>query len=172
MSIEASFPVQLSSGACVPFESLYQPSGALLVFLRHLGCPFCKEQVTALRLEIGIPVFFVVGATVAEARQFREKVRSPHEIIVDAERTLAEHFGVGRASLAQLIGPKVFARGFGAILRGHWVGLPLGDIWQLPGIIHLGADGEVAWEYIGDSAASTLNAQQIRARLDIRQSKS
>lgn len=139
--------VLLDSGEKVPLRSLYADRKLVLVFLRHFGCVFCREQVGQLRVHPNLNVAFVAMATPEQARDFKTKTRSPHPFVCDPERDLYEAFGLGRGDLKQMMNPRVFSRGFGATLRGHFVGLPIGDPWQMPGVFAIEPDGEVSWEY-------------------------
>jgi hypothetical protein len=56
----------------------------------------------------------------------------------DPNRKLYEAFDLHRGSLWQVMGPGVVWRGIRAILSGHGVGRPRGDVAQLPGtfVVH------------------------------------
>ncbi len=121
----------------------------LLIFLRHLGCTFCRETLadvasrqTNLR-EKGIQPVFVHMAQESEDihRLFSKYGLEDCPRISDRQKVLYETFGLKRGTLRQVLGPKVMWRGFmAAILRGHGFGLPEGDPFQLPGVflVHRG----------------------------------
>jgi len=79
--------------------------------------------------------------------------------IADPEHTLYEAFGLGRGSLLQLIGPKVWLAGLRAIGGGHGVGKPRGDVTLLSGAF-LVRDGRVLWAHY---AAHTGDLVEPRA---------
>lgn len=136
-----------SEGQQIPLQSLYEDQKLVLIFLRHFGCVFCKEQVAALRMHPTLNVAFVSMASPDQAAEFKKRMRSPHTFLCDPDRKLYAAFGLGRADGKQVFSPKVFARGFGATLRGHFVGMPIGDPWQMPGVFLVERDGAVSWEY-------------------------
>jgi peroxiredoxin len=158
--------VQLSSGQSVPLSSLYGERPLVLVFLRHFGCTFCKEQVANLRVHLNLNVAFVSMASPQQAEEFRLKMGSPHPFICDTRQELYQAFGLGRGSGKQMFNPKVFVRGFGATLRGHFVGLPIGDPWQMPGVFKIETDGKVSWEYRSMDASDNPSNDQVLKVLD------
>lgn len=66
--------------------------------------------------------------------------------IADTELALYGAFGLGRGSLLQLLGPKVWLAGLRAIGGGHGVGKPQGDMALLSGAF-LVRDGRVVWAH-------------------------
>jgi peroxiredoxin len=111
-----------------------------LVFLRHFGCTFCREAVADLaekRQSIeakGTPLAFVHLGTEAKAQWFFK----PYGMLDvprfgDPDGRLYEAFGLLRAELRQYLNSESILRMLGAMLRGHFVGFPAGDIERMPG---------------------------------------
>ena len=111
-----------------------------LVFLRHFGCTFCREAVADLaekRQSIeakGAPLAFVHLGTEAKAQWFFK----PYGMLdvprfSDPDGRLYEAFGLLRAELRQYLNSESILRMLGAMLRGHFVGFPAGDIERMPG---------------------------------------
>ena len=123
--------------------------GALVVFLRHAGCTFCREAIADLgkrRDEIerrGRTIVLVHMGDDAPIAQLaaRHGLRGAARI-ADPSRTLYRRFGLSRGSLAQLFGPRVVLRGIAATLRGHMLGPLQGDGLQMPGAFLL-KDGRI-----------------------------
>ena len=112
----------------------------LLVFLRHFGCTFCREAVSQIAENItnitkdGTVVAFVHMGTESQAEKFFAKYKlqnSPR--FSDPGKRMYEAFGLERGTMAQLFGPKVVMRGFGAFFSGHGIGPLVGDGLQMPG---------------------------------------
>lgn len=132
---------------------------ALVVFLRHLGCTFCREALADLRdrrerIESG-------GAQIVLVHMAPEDVAAPffdkHGLgdlprISDPDQSLYRAFGLRRGSLLQLFGPKVWWRGLVATLRGHRVGKLVGDGFQMPGAF-LVRNGKIVSAFRHRSAA-------------------
>jgi hypothetical protein len=129
----------------------------LVVFLRHLGCPFSRELLTDLkgRAEGGDgfpPVLFVAMGTPAEVQSFAEGLWPGARVVSDPEQRLYRAFDVPRAGLGQLLGPKVWACGIRAIAKGHLGSKPIGDVMQMPAFLVL--DGtNVVWRHVPRHAA-------------------
>jgi len=121
----------------------------LLLFLRHLGCTFCRETLADVEsrkddlARKGIrPVFVHMSQDPQEVLNlFSQYHLEDCAHISDPQKDLYRAFGLQRGSLAQIIGPKVLWRGFvAAILEGHGFGAPKQDPFQLPGVflVHQG----------------------------------
>jgi hypothetical protein len=73
--------------------------------------------------------------------------------ISDPDRSLYRAFGLKRGALSQLLGWKVWWRGFIAgLLHRHWGGRLKGDGRQMPGVFLL-EDGEIIGEHRHRTAA-------------------
>jgi peroxiredoxin len=111
-----------------------------LVFLRHFGCTFCREAVDTIskkRQEIeggGSRLAFVHLGTEEKAQWFFK----PYGLLdvprfSDPEGPLYQAFGLLRAELKQYLNSESIARMLFAWTRGHFVGLPAGDVQRMPG---------------------------------------
>jgi len=78
-------------------------------------------------------VVFVHPASQADGDQFFGERWPAARAIADPEHTLYGAFGLGRGSLSQLFGPKVWRAGLRALGDGHGVGKPRGDVTLLAG---------------------------------------
>jgi peroxiredoxin len=144
----------------VTLEELSQMSPVLLVFLRHAGCTFCREalaDLAAKRAAIeasGTRLVLVhMGSEAQGARLLGRYGLGEVAHIGDPQRSLYRAFGLPRGTLGDLLGPKVWVRGFqAAILNRHGVGRLEGDGFQMPGVFLL-FHGEVLRSYRHQSAA-------------------
>lgn len=134
------------SGQTLRESSNEQP--LLVVFLRHLGCPFCREALSDLRARLlylrrrNIQLVLVHMASDQEAGELFSQFGLGEVIrIGDPDRKFYRAFGLEEGSWRQILGFKVWIRGFQvAILRGLGWGKPHGSVRQLPGVflIHRG----------------------------------
>ena len=135
-------------------------SPLLIVFLRHFGCTFCREALADIARQRdaiaarGVRIVAVHMAPEAEAAGiFLCYGLADLDRISDPERRLYRAFGLKEGRVSQLLGPKVWWRGFVAgLLRGHGVGRVRGNGFQMPGafIFH---EGGVVRSMIHRSAA-------------------
>ena len=124
------------SGRRFALAELWRERPLVLVFIRHFGCPFCREQLLDMRDEqkrfrdAGGEAAVVAMGTPQQAAEFRRRMNLPFVVLADAEQQLYRAFGVGRGTFAQIAGPAVWLSGAKALLRGG-VGKPTGDVLQM-----------------------------------------
>ncbi|HWR53095.1 MAG TPA: SelL-related redox protein [Bryobacteraceae bacterium] len=121
---------------------------ALLVFVRHAGCCFCREAISDLaaarpRLEAaGICTVIVHRSSDQGMRRILERYKIRNVALVrDSGGRLYRAFGLRRGTSAQIVGPALWGRGIqAALLEGHGVAAPESDPWQMPGVflVHRG----------------------------------
>ena len=121
----------------------------LLVFLRHAGCPFCREAMADLarqrkRIELaGVHIVLVHMNSRERFRRFAARYGIEGiDHIANPGRELYRAFGLKRGSLRQIFGWEVWKRGIRAVLGdGYGIGLGEGDAWQMSGafLLHTGS---------------------------------
>ena len=124
---------------------LTEQSPVLLIFLRHLGCAFCRETLgdiagkqDFLRKRNIRPVFVHMTQDGDAASIFRKYGLESVLRISDPSLDLYQAFGLGRARFWQLLNPIVLWRMFmAAVVHRHGAGLPVGDPMQMPGVFLL-----------------------------------
>ena len=134
---EASRQYTLSSGESL--EDAAREQTVVLVFLRHFGCTFTRQLLRGLEL------------IEAEAKQKGARLVLVHMLqsgreteylghstgvarIADPYCELYRAFGLGKAGVWELFGPRVWYRGMMALFRGCGVGHLAGDGLQMPGV--------------------------------------
>jgi hypothetical protein len=145
-------------------------SPLLIVFLRHGGCPFCRETLADLAArraaveDAGVTIVLVHmmedgAATELFARYGLDDVPR----ISDADRRLYGAFELRRGGVGEVAGPRVWWRGFKtAILGRHGFGKPAGDIFQLPGAFLL-VDGRIVRAHRGRTSADRPDFDDLTA---------
>ena len=157
--------VLLSTGEKVPLADLYREAPVALVFVRHFGCIFCRERIADLRRLADQNVVFVTMGNQVQAEAVRQKLRSPHRFVCDPEQSLYQAFGLPKVSFGQMFNPTTFLRGARAAAKGHGVGAPVGDPWQLGGAFVVDRRGEVTWEKRAQHAADDATEEEILREL-------
>lgn len=148
----------------------------MVVFLRHLGCTFCKEALQDLaraRCELdrlGVSLALVHMSHPRRAHSMMQKYGLEDvDQFCDGTCELYRAFGVGRGTFWQLLGPNVLWRGMAATCKGHWAGKLAGDAFRLPAVFFL-VRGEVRGSFRHQTAADRPNyvqlATQFRQTLD------
>jgi peroxiredoxin len=131
---------------------LSQKQPVLLVFLRQLGCMFCKEAMTRLgnsRAYItatGVKIVLVhMAKTNAQAEKILKKYNLDGlEVISDPSCAYYVRFGLAKSTVSQLFGFTAWARTveYAYIKADHGIQVPIGDGFQMAGMFVL-QNGEI-----------------------------
>jgi len=159
---------KLDAGDRIPAEVLDQPvvgvnlvpgtlrdqlgdGPTLLVFLRQLGCVFCRETVTDLRrhaesdLSYPVPLLFIQGSP-TEGRVFLSRFWPAARAVADRGKHFYAAFGVERGSLLQTLGPAVWRAHRRAAAKGIAQGERVGDVWMMPAVLRTEGD-RITWRH-------------------------
>jgi peroxiredoxin len=82
----------------------------------------------------------------------------------DPTRQAYAAFGLGRGSVAQVMGPQVLLKATLSAMRGN-VGLPGGDIFQMPGTFVIDRDGIIRLAYRSDDISDLPPLETIFAAI-------
>lgn len=123
----------------------------LLVFLRHFGCPFCRETVTDLRkvaptLAAFPPILFFAQGDLEETKEFFEAYWPEARVVADPERGLYASMGLKRGTFGEIAGLRVWTCAIRAMSKGHFIGKPVGDPYLMPGAFLVQGD-QMLWNY-------------------------
>lgn len=141
------------------------PGDTLLVFLRQLGCPFCRETVADLareaqgRADYPKVLFFFQGSPM-EGRVLLRDLWPEAHAVADPEKRFYAAFGVERGSLWQTLGPEVWRARARVREKGIAGGERVGDVWMMPGTF-LVRGAAVVWSYAHRHAADVPDFARI-----------
>lgn len=135
-----------STGQSLSELSEEQPQ--LVIFLRHLGCTFCREAIVDLQVQrssierTGTGIVLVHLGDDAKVEVFLARFGLQDlPRFADPSCRLYRQFGLELGGFRQLLGLKVWLRGMKAgLVAGHGVGVISGNPFQMPGafVIHCG----------------------------------
>ena len=155
--------------------ALWQDGPAVLVFLRHLGCTFCREHVAQLRLDTdafarhNARVALITVGKPDDTAHFCAD-RAPNATFLclsDADKRAYQAYGLSRTTPRDLfLSPHLYARGFQATLHGHFVGMPKGDPFQMPGVFIVEPGGIVRYAHRHKDAADNPPNADLLAVLE------
>jgi len=137
--------------------SLWGPRPLVLVFLRHFGCLFAKQQTDELKRHhaalcaTGAEVVAIGNGQIEEARAFATEEQLPFSLLTDP--TGQSYCAVElKRGIGTALKPSVFARA----LRARWAGFhqtkTVGDPLQQGGVLVFSAGGREVYRYVSDSA--------------------
>jgi peroxiredoxin len=86
-------------------------------------------------------------------RDFVERFDVPFPMVSDPDQNLYRDFAIKRMSPLGFLSPTMALKGIAAMAQGHTMGLPEGDVRQLPGVVIIDGDGTIHYRYHGDDPA-------------------
>ncbi|BDI32780.1 hypothetical protein CCAX7_48310 [Capsulimonas corticalis] len=143
-----------TEGGSVRLSEFWARRPIVVVFLRHYGCTFCREQAAWLRRDYS--QFRAAGAEVVCIGQGDPKTGKAFQIFLDLpypllvcgdDLTAFQTYGLGRGTFGQLFGWRSWVRGAIATLRGHIIGRLSGDGFQMPGTFIIDTQGIVRFAH-------------------------
>jgi peroxiredoxin len=147
-------------GERIHIADYWQNQPVVLVFLRHLGCVFCREQVALLRRDYG--KFQAVGTEVICIAQGDYKTGKAFSLFFDLpfpllmcgdDLAIYKSYGLAKGTTQQLFGVRSWTRGFIASMRGHIQGKIVGDGFQMGGAFVIDSHGTIRLVYLPDDAS-------------------
>ena len=118
---------------------LSRKSPVVVLFVRHLGCTFCREALADLAkhrpgiVAQGMSLAIVHMSTDDQARALAAQYKLDDvPRVSDPEQRLYAAFGLTRGKVLNVVGPQVWLRGLAAVIK-HGIGIPQGDVLQMPG---------------------------------------
>lgn len=160
--------VTLDSGETRDLADFYKEKPLVLVFLRHLGCIFCREQITGLRPYQHENIILVSMGKVSEVADFKERMEIPQHIISDPNKLLYEAFGLRRGSFSQIVNPTTIRKTFNAMRSGNTIGMVKTDPWMLAGTFRIEQDGDVSFENYASDISDNLSGPEIAQLLKLK----
>jgi len=148
---------------------LWAERTAVLVFLRHFGCLFCRQQVDELRQlraplqSLGAEVILIGQGTVEQAREFRDEAH-PFRVFTDPTRQAycAMQMRQGRRSVLTM---GVLRHGLNAWRLGFRQSRVAGDPFQQGGVVIIAPTGLERYRFISREAGDHPRPVEILAAL-------
>ncbi len=107
-----------------------------------------------------MPVLFFYMGTVQQGEDFFGRLWPEARAVSDYDKQFYDAFGVARGGMNEMFGGAVWACGVRATLKGHMIGMKVGDPWTMP--TSFVVQGErVVWEYEGAHAGDHPNFERI-----------
>jgi peroxiredoxin len=156
------------NGNAAALSLFWNARPVVLVFLRHFGCPFCREQVVLLRREY--LKFKAVGAEIVCIAQGSPKTAKAFSIMMDIQYpilvcgddlTIYNEYGLSRGSLGQMIGVEVILRSFKALMQGFDLGPVEGNTQQMPGTFVINTSGKIIFARRAVHQADNVSATEL-----------
>jgi peroxiredoxin len=164
-------------GHPVRLGDLWSERPAVLVFVRHFGCVFCRELAVDIHrhrdgfAEADVELAVIGHGTPAQARDFRRLQNVDLKLLVDPDRKVYELAGAKVATIGELIGPRQILRGLRATIVSRLKqgsiavhqGKIIGHAAQLGGVLVIAPDGSVRYAYLSEESGDNPPAREVLA---------
>ena len=120
-----------------------------------------KKKFDKLNAEV---VLVGLGA-VPETAAFKKQFKVPYAMIADPERRLFKAFDLKRASTTQQLSLGMAVKGLAAMAKGHTIGVPKGDVKQLPGVFIIDTAGRIRYSHYADGPADHPSPETLLTEL-------
>lgn len=156
------------SGQPVELSSLW-PAADLtaLVFTRHFGCVFCRQQVNDLArrreelADAGVQVVVIGPAGAEDAHWFADRFDVPFPVFGDPSGEVYVLFGLSEGAGSALVSPHVVTHAVRAVAHGALPGRPRGRPKQLPGLMLVDRAGRLRLRQVAGDAADHMSADDV-----------
>jgi len=112
----------------------------------------------------GAGLVLIGQLTPRHAAHFRRRQEIALPVLADERRESYRAAGAKVATVSELLGPKVIAKGaITGARNGVMQGRPIGHPAQLGGAIVVRPDGQVAWSHMSQDASDNASPQEILA---------
>jgi peroxiredoxin len=110
---------------------------------------------------LGARVVLVGLGTPEETAAFKKQFHVPFPMIADPEKRLFKAFHLGQATPASFLSVGMAMKGLSALARGHRIGIPKGDVRQLPGVFIIDSDGRIRFRHYAKDPADHPSADDL-----------
>ena len=114
----------------------------------------------------GAQVVLVGMGTPSESVEFAAKFKVPFPIVADPQKKLYRKFELKQMSTLGLFSPSVALKGVAAIVGGHGIGMPQGDVRQLPGVFIINTAGQIVFSHFSGNPADHPDSKTILAAIE------
>lgn len=112
----------------------------------------------------------MVTADLQDTREFFQKRWLEARAVSDEKAEIYQFFELKRGTMQQMFGLRSFVRAAKALFKGHFIGAPEGDPWQLGGFFVVDSQLNVLWSHPSTHAGDHADLDEVatamqRARL-------
>jgi hypothetical protein len=144
---------------------------AVIVWLRHFGCVFCREQVEEIRSRrseieaLGGGIAFVGNGTARAAGWFQKKFAADSTVLTDPD--LASYKAIGaRSGMLSTLGPSAWGAGLRAFRSGARQSMTRGHAYQQGGLVVMAPKNRVLYQHISRAAGDHAPVADVLAALE------
>lgn len=141
------------TGARVPLASLWARQPAVLLFVRHFGCLFCRQQIADITPAVGriraagAELYVIGNGSVEDARAFEPELPGGTRLLTDPSREAYCALEM-RTGLGTVLRPSVLLRSLSALRAGFHQSSVGGDPLQQGGVVVITPGGVESYRYV------------------------
>ena len=164
-------------GHPVRLGDMWRDRPAVLAFVRHYGCVFCRDMAVKLHKlrhdfeAAGVRLVLIGHGTPQIAASFRRMQGIELPVLVDPDRRIYDVAGAKMATLPEIIGPRQIWAGLKATIGSRLrlgsiavhQGRIIGNAAQLGGVLVVAPDGSVRYSHLSDDASDNPPAREVLA---------
>ncbi len=159
-----------AAGHPVRLGDLWTRSSAVVVWLRHYGCLFCREQAAEFRArsgdmeDRGALLVFVGNGEPRYASEFRDQHCPDCTLLTDPD--LASYRVIGaRSGLLNTVGPQAWGAAVRALSRGARQKNVRGSPFQQGGVLVIAPGDDVVYSYLSKAAGDHPRVDDVIAAI-------
>ena len=157
----------VGTAAQYPLSHYYSEHGLLLILVRHWNCIFCRGQLADLHTFLPLleQKARVVVVMPHRADYLRPRLVGRYSlsctVLCDPDYEIYRALGYGHMRAVDAISPRTMVDGAKLFFGGHVIGLPDGDVEQLPGVVAIRRSGVVAARHQHAFASDYLTSDEL-----------
>ena len=113
----------------------------------------------------GVKVILVGLGPPEQAEAFRKEFDLSFPIVCDPDRRLYAAYKLKKMGLLGFVSPSLLVKGVKALGQGHSMGIPTGDIYQLPGVFIIDTTGRIRFSHYSRDPADYPSADTMLSAL-------
>jgi AhpC/TSA antioxidant enzyme len=159
-----------TDGGAVQLAREWADRPAAIVWLRHFGCVFCREQVAEIRAKrgeieaLGGGIAFVGNGTARAAAWFRQRFAADSTVLTDPD--LVSYRAIGaRSGLLSTLGPGAWGAGVRAFRSGARQSMTKGHAYQQGGLVVMAPGNRVLYHHISRAAGDHAPVSDVLVAL-------
>ena len=115
--------------------------------------------------EKGAQILLVGIASEKEAEAYRKTFAPEFPMVCDPERRLYQAFKLKQTSLLKMASPSLLFKSINVIGKGYGVGLPKGNLSQLPAVFIIDTRGLIRYGYYSRDPADRPTPEELLSEL-------
>lgn len=160
-----------TEGGAVRLGREWADRPVVIVWLRHFGCVFCREQVAEIRARradieaLGGGIAFVGNGTARAAAWFQQRFAADSTVLTDPDLVSYKAIGA-RSGLMSSVGPAAWRAGVRAFRSGARQSMTKGHPTQQGGLVVMAPGNRVLYQHISRASGDHAPVADVLAALE------